>query len=75
MILYRVKYSVDAKGENYKATKAFEDFSEMKKKARELARLTNRMIIIEWSYASSIFWSLLRACPTEKDVNNAKEKH
>jgi len=75
MVLYRIKYSTDANGENYRETKSYDDFSEMKKKAKELSKLTNRMIIIEWMYPSSAFWGVLKACPSESDINTVKEMH
>ena len=73
MVLYRIKYSIDAKGENYKETKDYEDFSEMKKKAKTLFKLTNRMIILEWMYPGSAFWNLLKTCSTESEITSAKE--
>ncbi len=75
MILYRVKYFKDVEEKNEAFSKIYDDFSEMKKKARELSKITNRKIFVEWAYLSNPdFWSLLRMCPNENDINNLKEK-
>ena len=74
MIVYRVKYSIDAIGDVFRYTKEYEDIAQVKKKAKEMARYTNRPVAVEWSYKNSGFWSLLRSCPNEKDINNVKER-
>ena len=75
MVLYRVKYSKDVEEKNYAYSKVYDDFSAMRKKAKELSKITNRKVYIEWAYPSNPeFWSLLRTCPNERDLNNLKPK-
>jgi len=76
MTLYRIVYYLDA-GQTKKATtKEFDDFSEMKKKAKELYELTKRPLYVEWCYSITTYgiWSLLKYCTSKNDISGIKEK-
>ena len=75
MILYRVKYFKDVEEKDHAYSKVYDDFSAMKKKAKELSRITNRKIYVEWAYLSNPeFWSLLKVCQDESNINSLKPK-
>lgn len=76
MTLYRIVYYLNEERTKQATTKEFDDFSEMKKKARELFDLTGRPLYVEWCYSITTYglWSLLKYCMTKADINNIKEK-
>ena len=76
MTLYRIVYYLDVNQTKKAKTKEFDDFSEMKKKAKELHAMTGRPLYVEWCYSITTYgaWCLLKYCVTKSDITNLKEK-
>lgn len=76
MTLYRIVYYLDVNQTKKATTKEFDDFSKMKKKAKELYEITKRPIYVEWCYSITTYgaWCLLKYCSSKNDIANLKEK-
>ena len=76
MVIYRITFYKDIACREEAHTGDIESFKTAKARAKQIAKLADRPVKIEWCYSTNYgVWGLLRHCPTANDVNNAKEQH